>query len=536
MTTLNGSEAGSERTAGRQLSPAPSEKGRTALDSMNTATRTTAAASKHNGRPEAFSSTAVEILCVIVLSLAAVLESVSLGALSVALGNVSVDFSIGGGAIVWTQLAFTLATGASLLIWAGIADAFGRKKTLLLGYGLFTISSLVSGFLKNNVAFDVLRGVQGVGTAAAVAAAIGILGSLYPKPSKRKNYAMGCFAAGAPMGFTFGQIIGGICAQFIGWRGIVFFLAMVYGVATILAFFLVPADEPLSLKQAKQKFLDQDHGGALLILSGFVLFVFSMTQAAEAPQQWKTPYIIALIVVGGVLIIAFAVYECYVPKNPIMPPEIWKNAGFPVCMACGALGVSTFLGTDQVFMTQYFQKVKGAGPILTTAYFVPMAVTGFLANVFASMTLHRIPGRFMMIVAQCAFLGASLLMAFAGPNTSFWALPFPSQILSVLGADLVYNVSTLLAINSLGEDEQSRAGGVFNTITMLSAAVALGAATSIVATKTPDESVATKQELSDGYHYAFWFSTACSGAGVILSFFLRLGTTGDEKLEDEESE
>lgn len=507
------------------------------VDVNEKALTTTVSPKGVQGRPEVFSSTAIEILCIFLMALATMLESISIGALLVALEDVSAAFNVSGGELSWTLSAFSLGTGSSLLIMAGIADAFGRKKVLLGGYGVFAITSLVSGFVKNDIAFDVLRGIQGLATGAAVPAAVGILGSLYRKPSKRKNYAMACFAAGAPLGFVCGLVIGGICAEFIGWRGIMFFLAIIYAIACIGVFFVVPADAPLTIKEVKEKLLVQDYGGAFLCLSGFTLFVFAMTQADAAPEKWNTPYIIALIILGGLFIAAFVVYECYIPQNPIMPPHIWKCVGFPICMACAALGISTFLGTNQFFMTMYFQKVKSTGPILTTAYFVPMAIAGILVNVFAAMTLHIIPGRILMIMAQCGFLGASLLMAFTEPGTIYWALPFPAEILSVLGADLVYNVSTLLTINSVGEELQSRAAGIFNTITMLSAAVSLGASSSIVSTKIADESTATKQEYSDGYHYAFWFSVACSSAGLILSFFLKLGVTGgDDKTLDEESE
>lgn len=488
------------------------------------------------GRPEAFNSTWMEIICIFLMSLATMLESISIGALLVALEDLSKAFNIDGGQLSWTLSAFSLGTGSSLLIMAGIADSFGRKKVLIGGYLVFAITSLVSAFVRNDIAFDVLRAIQGLATGAAVPAAVGILGTLYRKPSRRKNYAMACFAAGAPLGFVAGLVIGGICAQFIGWRGILIFLAIIYAIAAVGVFFVAPADAPLTLSEAKAKLLAQDYGGAFLCLTGFTLFVFSMTQADAAPDGWKTPYIIALIILGAAFIAAFVVYECYVPADPIMPPHVWKCPGFAICMACAALGISTFLGTNQFFITMYFQKVKGANPILTTAYFVPMAIGGICVNIFAAMTLHIIPGRILMIIAQVGFLGASLCMAFVQPSTIYWALPFPAELLSVLGADLVYNVSTLLTINSVGEELQSRAAGIFNTITMLSSAVALATATSISSTKLVDEKTATKQELNDSYHYAFWFSVASSGAGLILSYFLKLGVTGqDEKQLDEES-
>lgn len=489
------------------------------------------------GRPAIFNSTFAEIMCIFLLALSPVLEALTTGALVVALDKIGESYNIKGGQLSWTLSAFSLGTGSSLLIMAGVADSFGRKKVLILGYTLFAATSLISGFMKSDIAFDVLRGIQGLATGAAIPASVGILGQIYRKPSKRKNRAMAGFAAGAPLGFVVGLVVGGICGQFIGWQGILFFFSIMYFIAAILCWFYIPNDAPMTRDEAWERAKGLDYGGAMLCLSGFTLFVFAMTHADSTEKGWNTPYIIALFVVGFVLIAAFVVYECYVPANPIMPPHIWKCKGFAVCMACVALGMSTFLGTTQFYITMYFQNIKGTDPILTTAYFVPMVVAGISVNVFAAMTLHLISGKILMICAQVGFFGAALLMALIGVDTSFWAIPFPAEILSVIGADLLYNVATLLTINSVEEELQSRAAGIFNTIAMLSSAVALAAASSIASSivNADETNEVPKKELLRSYHAAFWFSVGTSGLGLILSFFLKLGTTGDAEKELEDS-
>ncbi|QNP95988.1 YALIA101S04e02014g1_1 [Yarrowia lipolytica] len=489
---------------------------------------------KNGARPPIFSSTWKEIICIFLLALSPVLEALTTGALLVALDKIGQSYKIEGGQLSWTLSAFSLGTGSSLLIMAGLADSFGRKKTLIAGYTVFAATSLISGFMKNDVAFDVLRAIQGVATGAAIPASVGILGSIYRKPSKRKNRAMAGFAAGAPLGFVVGLVVGGICGEFIGWQGILFFFAIMYFLAALACVWYVPPDPPMSKPEVIEKLKNLDYGGAALCLAGFTLFVFAMTHADSTEKGWKTPYIIGLFVTGFVLIVLFVLYECYIASNPIMPPHIWKCKGFAVCMACVALGMSTFLGTTQFYITMYFQNIKGTNPILTTAYFVPMVVAGICVNVFAAMTLHLIPGRFLMMLAQAGFFGAALLMALVGVHTSYWAIPFPAEILSVIGADLLYNVSTLLTINSVSEDLQSRAAGIFNTIAMLSAAVALAAASSIASAKVSADEThkVSKETLLDSYHAAFWFSVGTSAAGLVLSFFLNLGTSGGDEGKD----
>ncbi|KAK7610651.1 hypothetical protein JOL62DRAFT_556852 [Phyllosticta paracitricarpa] len=96
-------------------------------------------------------------------------------------------------------------------------------------------SVIVLPFFRHDVGFDVLRGLQGMpwtatstasfckvwkhrideelvqGAAANVPTAIGILGVMFSL-GKYKNFAFAAYGAGAPMGFIFGNILGGVIA------------------------------------------------------------------------------------------------------------------------------------------------------------------------------------------------------------------------------------------------------------------------------------------------------------------------------------
>ena len=73
-----------------------------------------------------------------------------------------------------------------------------------------TITSILVPFMPNEIAFDVFRGLQGLGAAAMVPTAIGILGVTF-KPGMAKNYAFSCYGAGAPLGGVLGNI-------FVSWK------------------------------------------------------------------------------------------------------------------------------------------------------------------------------------------------------------------------------------------------------------------------------------------------------------------------------
>ena len=142
---------------------------------------------------------------------------------------------------------------------------------LIVSLFLFAIFALATGFSRDAITLEVLNGVLGLVSASAIASAQGILGSIYEKPSKRKNYAFACFSAGNPLGLVFSSIFSGIATQLFGWRSSFWLLAIIYLVVTIIACFIVPVDDseklPLSIKSLKQF----DVIGAALTIGGIGL-------------------------------------------------------------------------------------------------------------------------------------------------------------------------------------------------------------------------------------------------------------------------
>ena len=149
---------------------------------------------------------------------------------------------------------------------------FGRRSMFIVSLFFFAIFVLATGFSRDAITLDVLNGVLGLISASTVPPCQGILGSIYEKPSKRKNYAFACFSAGNPLGFVFGSIFSGIATQLFGWRAAFWLLALIYLVVTIIACFTVPVDDseklPLSIQSLKQF----DAIGAALTIGGIGLF------------------------------------------------------------------------------------------------------------------------------------------------------------------------------------------------------------------------------------------------------------------------
>ncbi len=483
-------------------------------------------------RPELFKSTFIEVLVVLVATMAPATISMASGSFQIAIKSVSEYFNVTGGRLTWIVSGMSVANGSFLLLLGGISDHFGRKRCFVTSFALYTIVSLVGGFCTNFVALNIMRALQGVVCAAAIPAGAGILGATY-HPGPRKNKALACFAAGAPVGVIVGFVCGGICAQFLSWRAIMYFYAIIYSILTVIAYFVLPDDpDKLNWAIAKRKLKKMDFGGALIAIAGLLLFIVALTQEGAEEKGWKTPYIIALLIIGFFLIVGFCFYEIYIPTEPLMPMNIWKNKTFDLCMVIMSINWLLFNGVLGYYPLLYFEEIRGTSPMLTTAYIIPMAIGGISVNIFAAFTLHIIPGRILLITSSLGFLAATILWALTPIDVLYWAMPFPAFILVVVGADLSYNVVNMVALTSVPKELQSTASGIFNTLIQLGTAIGLSISSAIVSAMYPEYGKPGEttdiHKLYHAFKGAFYFAVGCAGAGIILSFFINVGTAGSK--------
>ncbi|KAK9468003.1 major facilitator superfamily domain-containing protein [Lipomyces arxii] len=505
-----------------------------------------------DSRPEVFSSTFEEIVCVLLLTLAPAMNAANQGALQLALPHVSEAFNVNGSALSWTITSYSLVTGSTMLIMARLADIIGRRRVLIFAFGWYAVLSLIQGFMKHAIVFDVMRGLQAFGGAAGPSSAVGILGVIYPA-GKRKNRAMATFASGAPIGFVMGIVLAGICIQFISWRAILFFFAIMYGVVTVIIIFVLPSDRaafehsnkmtianggapnrttPPDRKEQIEMLKNLDYVGVVLSFVGLALFMFALANSGGAPHGWRTPYIIALLIVGVAIICVFVFWESRA-SNALMPMFIWKFPGFALCMVLVVCGWMNFSGVLMYFASLSFQHVRGYSALHTTAAFLPQCITGILVNVFAAFTMHNISGRILMITAMCGFFIAALLWALQPLNVTYWAFSFPALCVSVVGADLAYNVGNQFSLSTVPPHLKSTAAGIFNVMTQLAQSIGIAASTAIVTSQIGDDIEGQSREiLHKGYRSAYYFALGVASFGLVCSFFSKVGTQGSKTDSD----
>ena len=127
-----------------------------------------------------------------VLAVAYFMTIVDLTIVNVALPTIGRELHFSESNLQWVVTAYGLTFGGFLLLGGRAADLLGRKRILMLGLGVFTAASLACALATTDSLLIVMRGVQGLGAAIMLPAALSIVMNMFPEGAER-NKALGAW-------------------------------------------------------------------------------------------------------------------------------------------------------------------------------------------------------------------------------------------------------------------------------------------------------------------------------------------------------
>ncbi|KAI5852371.1 major facilitator superfamily domain-containing protein [Tricharina praecox] len=429
--------------------------------------------------PEMAMARAAGLSCT--LMAAAFLNTLSVQAMVIAMPSIGEAFDMPKSRQQWIITSYALTFGCFLLLWGKIGDIYGKRLVFLIGGVWVAVTTLATAFAPSEIVFDILRALSGLGAAANVPAAMGILGTSIP-PGKVKSYAFAIYSAGAPLGAVCGTLVGGILTEYASWQWIFYLVAIVSAVVTAAAYFVIPVPKKShSVTPVERPMLD--YFGAFLITLSLVLLIFTLSQGNTGDDGWTKPYIPSLLLVFVILFMTFVAWEWWLENKtklePLMRMSIWSNRGFTVSMVVTGFFWAAF-NNYMVYATFFYQDFLGLSPIATTLRFLPTGVAGALITIVSGYLLSRVSGQHILIVGViCTAISCMLMAAPIPPETTYWAWGFPAMILAVVGADTVYPCLSLYTTGSMPMKDQALAGGIFNTVGQIGRAVGLALATAV---------------------------------------------------------
>lgn len=129
-----------------------------------------------------------------------------------------------------TVTIFFFVYALGMLIWGPLSDKYGRKKPMIVGFVLFSISTLFCAAAWNIYILLLARVLQGIGAASITAISFAMINDCFVGKTKETVLAIAQTLSG--LGPVFAPIIGSWILYFISWRGI--FIALLILASLVL--------------------------------------------------------------------------------------------------------------------------------------------------------------------------------------------------------------------------------------------------------------------------------------------------------------
>src|SRR5258705_1296026 len=140
-----------------------------------------------------------------VLAVAFFMTIVDLAIVNVALPTIGQKLHFSESNLQWVVTAYGLTFGGFLLLGGRAADLLGRRRVLMIGLAVFTAASLACGLATTDTFLIAMRGVQGLGAAIILPAALSIVMDMFEEGPER-NKALGIWGGIGASGATVGLI------------------------------------------------------------------------------------------------------------------------------------------------------------------------------------------------------------------------------------------------------------------------------------------------------------------------------------------
>jgi EmrB/QacA subfamily drug resistance transporter len=298
----------------------------------------------------------------------------------------------------WVVTAYLLASTVAGPVYGKLGDQYGRKMVLQAAIVIFLVGSALCGISQNLTELIVFRGIQGLGGGGLIVTTIAVVGDIFP-PRQRGRY-QGYFGGVFGVSTVLGPLLGGFIVDNLSWRWI-FYVNLPIGVIALAV--IATAFQP-RVEHVKHTI---DYLGSALLAGGLSAIVL-YTSLGGTRYSWTAPWMLALIIGGGALLVAFVFAERRAAE-PIVPLELFRNRVFTVTSAVGFIVGLALFGAI-TYLPLYLQDVKGHTPTISGLLLLPLVIGLLIASVGSGQLITRF-GRYKPFpIAGTAIMVVGLLL------------------------------------------------------------------------------------------------------------------------------
>jgi len=332
----------------------------------------------------------------------------------------------------WVFSAYMLTQTSTTPIYGKLSDMFGIRRIYMIAVALFIIGSMLSGTAQTMNELVLYRALQGIGAGGLLPLAFTIIGITFSMEQRAKM--QGLFSGVWGVSSLIGPLVGGFIVDNVSWRW-VFYLNLPFGLAGAALLWFNLKDQKLSGVRRSI-----DYSGVVLLISGIMAFLFALL---EGPTSgWTSPLVVSA---GGisVLVLAAFVWNELRVREPIIPPELFKQRLFTVGSTHGFLSGMAMFGSIS-FLPLFAQGVLGLNATAAGAVLTPALLGWTLSSIVGGRLLLKYGYRSVAIGSMVIMSAGAFMLSRLSIDTQQWQLLLYSGLLGIgMGAGVTAFLITI---------------------------------------------------------------------------------------------
>jgi MFS family permease len=370
--------------------------------------------------------------------------------------------------LLWMILSFLVISSVLVVSFGRLGDMYGRVKMYNLGFVIYTVSSIfltITWMHGTSAALYlvIMRVFQGVGAAFIMANSGAILTDAFP--ANQRGMALGINNVAAISGSFIGLILGGLLGP-IDWR-LIFLVSVPFGIAgTLWAYFMLH-DSKDTKSGGKIDWI-----GNITFAIGLILIMVGITYGIEPhgthTMGWTSPAVLAELISGSVLMLAFVVIEKYI-KQPMFRMHLFKIRAFSAgvlssflsAIARGGLMFMLIIWLQGIWLPEHGYSFSRT-PLWAGISMLPLTAGILLAGPVSGILSDKYGSRPFATAGMIGSAVAFVLLAFLPINFIYWQF---ALILLLMGLAMGFFAAPNRAgvMNSLPPEDRGAGGGMNTT-------------------------------------------------------------------------
>jgi EmrB/QacA subfamily drug resistance transporter len=400
-------------------------------------------------------------------SIGAVMVALDALVVASALTTIRQDLGASIEQLEWTVNAYSLSFAMLLMTAAAIGDRWGRRRTYVAGLVVFSLASVACALAPSVPFLIAARTFQGIGAAAVMPLAMGLLGAAFPP--ERRGWAIGIFSGLTGLAVLGGPMIGGAVTQGLAWEWI-FWINVPVGALAIL---LVLRKIPESWGAARRV----DLRGAALITLAVLGIVWGVVRGEVA--GWASIEVVGSFVLGALLLLAFLAWERRAPQ-PMLPLSYFRAGAFSAGNAAGFFLTAALYGAV-FFLAQFMQAAFGSSPLKAGLQLLPWTATLFLVAPIAGRLVDRIGERPLVVTGlTLQAVGMFWISQVSNGSVQYSELVLPLMVAGC-GVSMAMPATQSASVGALPREAVGIASGIYSMMRQLGGVVGVAVLAAVFA-------------------------------------------------------